>query len=72
MDVVLRTNTSDPALALRNVERFADGSGFGALLVVRSRAFGAEQPFHVEPGPLVTFLWKRLSAWIAPSRGRRS
>ena len=56
MDIVLRTNTSDPALALRNVERFADGSGFGAILVVRSRGFGAEQPFHVEPGPVLTFL----------------
>lgn len=56
MDVVLRTNSEDPALALRRVHRFADGSGFGALLVVRSRGFSAERPFYVEPEPVVSFL----------------
>jgi hypothetical protein len=55
-DVILRTNTSDPALALRDVQRFADGSGFRTLLVVRSRGFGAERSFHVEPGPLVLLI----------------
>ena len=56
MDVVLRTNSEDPAMGLRRVQRFADGSGFGALIVVRSRGFVAERPFYVEPGALVGFL----------------
>jgi hypothetical protein len=56
MDVVLRTNTSDPALALRDVQRFADGSGFKTLLVVRSRGFVAEDSFYFEPEPLAAFL----------------
>ncbi len=56
MDIVLRTNSEDPFLALRNVQRFSDSSGFGAFLVVRSRGFAAERSFYVEPGPVVTFV----------------
>ena len=48
MDIVLQTNTTDPALALENVERYADESGFGCELIVRSHGFAARAHFSFE------------------------
>jgi hypothetical protein len=56
MDLILRTNSDDPALALRNVERFADDSGFCAELVVRSRGYAARQLFHFDRSGLQAFV----------------
>jgi hypothetical protein len=36
MEIQLETNTSDPSLALMDVQKFDDGSGYRSLLVVRS------------------------------------
>lgn len=48
MDIVLQTNTNDPALALEDVERFADDSGFGCQLAVCSHGFSARAVFTFE------------------------
>ena len=52
MDIILATNTDNPTLQFRNVSRFSDGSGYGAELLVRSRAFSVELPFYFEVEPL--------------------
>lgn len=52
MDIIFQTKTDDPALALRDVARFDDGSGFTASLVVRSGWISAVHQFdfhHPEP-----------------------
>jgi hypothetical protein len=36
MDIILQTNTDNPFLALRAVERLQDGSGYSSQMVVRS------------------------------------
>ena len=56
MDIQLRTNRSDPLLRLRDVTRFEDGSGYRAVLEVRSRGFEVSTPFYFEPRPLAEFL----------------
>lgn len=55
MDIVLQTNTADPALALENVERYADASGFGCELIVRSHGFSARANFSFERDAFDTF-----------------
>lgn len=56
MDVILRTNTSNPHLELRDVKRFKDGSGYSSLIIVRSGAFRAEKSFYFEEPVFDQFL----------------
>ena len=56
MDVLLQTNDDAKYLALLNVERFADGSGFCVQLSVRSDAFAGSIQFCFEPSPLEHFV----------------
>lgn len=56
MDIQLRTNQPDPSLRLRDVTRFDDGSGYRAVLEVRSRGFEVSTPFYFELQPLARFL----------------
>jgi hypothetical protein len=56
MDVVLQTNTANPAFALRDIRWFSDGSGYSSEYVVHSGGFSAARPFHFEAHPLRTFL----------------
>ena len=56
MDVVLQTNDDAKYLALLNVERFSDGSGFCMQLSVRSEAFAGSMQFCFEPSPLEKFV----------------
>jgi hypothetical protein len=56
MNVLLRTNTSNSHLELRDVKRFKDGSGYSSLLVVRSGAFQAEKSFYFEEPVFDQFL----------------
>jgi hypothetical protein len=44
--IVLATNSSDPALELRGVERYADGSGFCSEMFVCCQGFSALRRFH--------------------------
>ena len=44
--IVLATNSDDPAVELRGVQRFADGSGFCFEMFVRCHGFSAERPFY--------------------------
>jgi len=44
--IILATHSSDPALELRGVQRFADGSGFSSRMFVRCHGFSAERPFY--------------------------
>lgn len=44
--IVLATNSSDPALELRSVERFADGSGFSSEMFVCCHGFSATRRFY--------------------------
>jgi hypothetical protein len=62
MDIQLRTNQPDPSLRLRDVTRFEDGSGYRAVLEVRSRGFEVRTPFYFEPQPLAQFLDELLAA----------
>jgi hypothetical protein len=55
MDVILKTNDPDRQLALMQVSRFADDSGFCCELVVRSHGFGASVQFCFEPRALRAF-----------------
>jgi hypothetical protein len=56
MDILLRTNQVDPLLALRGIQRFADGSGYRVVLEVRSRDYHVRTPFYFESGPLAQFV----------------
>ena len=44
--IVLATNSGDPALELRDVERFADGSGFSSEMFVCCHGFSALRRFY--------------------------
>ena len=55
MDIVLPTH-SDNYLGFRDVQRYADHSGFCAHLVVRAHGFRAELRFCVEPEPFIAFI----------------
>ncbi|ATC23366.1 WapI family immunity protein [Caulobacter vibrioides] len=56
MDVILATHTDNPFLAMTNIERYADASGYGCNLTVRSAWLSAVYPFHFEPYPLAEFI----------------
>src|SRR4051794_14092142 len=56
MDVVLLTPTTDLVLALRDITRFADGSGYVAKLQVRSGGFMLDRSFYFDEVGLVDFL----------------
>jgi hypothetical protein len=56
MDIALSSNSPTAALELREIQRYADGSGFVTLLVVRSGGFAAALPFHFEPPCLTAFV----------------
>ena len=47
IDIALSTNTAVGALELRQAQPMPDGSGYAALLIVRSGAFAAALPFFV-------------------------
>ena len=68
MDIVLRTNQPDPALAMRSVTHFGDGSGYRVMLEVQSRGFQVRVPFYFEPQPLAAFL-DQLRAMDATLKG---
>jgi hypothetical protein len=55
MNVVLRTHDDAKYLALLDMERFSDDSGYCADLVVRSDSFAGHMRFCFEPGPLAAF-----------------
>ena len=59
MDILLRTNAADPALALRNVRSLGDGEAFECLLDLRSGGFALQREFWFEQADLVEFV-KRL------------
>ena len=44
--IILATNCRDPALELRDVERFADGSGFCSEMFIRCHGFSALRRFY--------------------------
>ena len=48
--IILATNRTDPALELRDVERFDDGSGFSAELFVVCHGFSAQRHFSFSEG----------------------
>ena len=56
MDVILQTNTDNPFLALRAVERFQDGSGYSGQIVVRSDWIAVNYKFYFEEQALKTFI----------------
>ena len=55
MDVILQTH-DEHLLALREIERFSDRSGFCCHLVVRAHGFRAQLRFCVEPEPFRAFV----------------
>jgi len=56
MDIVLQTNSENPSLAFRAIERFEDGSGYSATLAVRSQWIAADYHFVFEVHALARFL----------------
>ena len=56
MDVVLQTHTINPLLALRDITRFGDNSGYVAKLEVRSGGFMLDRPFYFDEAGLIAFL----------------
>ena len=56
MNILFRTNTSNPYLELRDVKRYKDGSGYSSYLIVRSGAFSVDKPFYFEEYVLDQFL----------------
>jgi hypothetical protein len=56
MDIILQTNTDNPFLALRAVERFQDGSGYSSQIVVRSDWIAVDYKFYFEEQALKTFI----------------
>ena len=56
MDIVLQTNTDNPSLAFRDLERFDDDSGYGTTLVIHSGWISVEYKFVFETLPLQMFL----------------
>lgn len=56
MDIVLATHTENPFLALQNIERYDDGSGFGCLLSVCSDWLTATYRFYFEVHPMIQFI----------------
>jgi hypothetical protein len=56
VDIVLQTNSENASLAFRAIERFDDGSGYSATLVVRSGWISAEYHFVFESHALARFI----------------
>jgi hypothetical protein len=56
VNAILRTNDDSKYLALLNIERFEDGSGYGADLVVRSDGYAGNLKFYFEVAPLERFV----------------
>lgn len=56
MDIVLATSTENPSLALKNIERYEDDSGFGCLLSVRSNWLAVDYPLSFEVHPMSQFI----------------
>jgi len=56
MDIILATNSVDPALALRGIEVFSDGSGISCTLALRSGWMSAAYRLAVEIHPLERFV----------------
>jgi hypothetical protein len=56
MDIILQTNTDNPFLALRAVERFQDGPGFSSQMVVRSDWIAVTYKFYFEESALRSFI----------------
>jgi hypothetical protein len=56
MDIALTTNAPDASLEFRDLQRFNDGSGFAAFVVIRSGAFAAATIFTFELARLNEFL----------------
>jgi hypothetical protein len=48
--IVLVTNRSDFAFELRDIQRFADGSGLHCEMFVRCHGFSAQRPFYCSEG----------------------
>ena len=48
MNILFPSNTAGEYFELVDLKRFADNSGYGALLRVQSRDFNAEIPFYFE------------------------
>lgn len=55
MNIVMQTHSADPALALEEVQRFADDSGYCCQLAVRSHGFAARALFCFECEAFDTF-----------------
>jgi hypothetical protein len=55
-DIVLQTNLGNPYLAFREVVRFGDASGYGAILTVRSGWISADYSFVFQTQPLLQFI----------------
>lgn len=56
MKIKLKTNSDDHGLEFLDVERFSDGSGYCAVIMVHSRGFSVEIPFYFEVHPLDAFI----------------
>jgi hypothetical protein len=56
MDAILQTNDDSKYLGLLGIERFEDGSGYCADLVVRSDGFAGNLKFCFEVAPLAQFI----------------
>ncbi|MDB4878751.1 MAG: hypothetical protein JWL60_197 [Gemmatimonadetes bacterium] len=59
-DLALSTNTSTSALELRQAQAMPDGSGYAAMLIVRSGGFAAAVPYFVD-----TAAWQRFGEGLA-------
>jgi hypothetical protein len=56
MDIILQTNSDNPFLAFRAVERFQDGSGYASQMVVRSDWIAVTYKFYFEEPALRSFM----------------
>ena len=56
MDVILQTNTENPRLALLEVKRFRDDSGYSSTLSVLSGGYSATYRFSFEEYSLSEFI----------------
>lgn len=56
VDISLLPHSNDPNLILREIKRFADGSGFCCQLQVHSNGFTGQQLFCFEVEPLRQFV----------------
>jgi hypothetical protein len=52
----LQTNDESQTLRLQDLEKYADGSGYSCILVIRSRGFGCERRFDFDDRFLPAFI----------------